>query len=303
MSNQVLTLLDGRQLGYAVEGEGKPVVYFHGTASSRLEIMLLTKFATEKQFKLIGVDRPGYGLSTFMNRLKLRDFCADVNALADHLDLQRFAVLSWSGGGPFALTYVALNPNRVTHALAVGCPALPFDPSSAHNNNPLAKYAMKAPFLAKWALGMFRKSVLNANQDIEAYLKSRSGKSMVASWPKPDASFFEDPKWLKLMYAAMAEGFKQNSNSINAIYQEHRLFMQPWTELIEQIPAGKLTLWQGAQDKTCPEVNAQKIAHIAKGTHIKVFPDEGHCVMFANTESLAKELNNEIPLVSKPQKD
>ena len=152
---------------------------------------------------------------------------------------------------------------------------------------------MKAPFLAKWALGMFRKSVLNANQDIEAYLKSRSGKNMTTSWPKPDARFFSDPQWLKLMYAAMSEGFKQNSNSINAIYQEHRLFMQPWNEPIEQIPTGKLTIWQGAQDKTCPAVNAQKIAQIAKGTCIKVFPDEGHCVMFANTESLAKELNNE----------
>ncbi len=31
MSNQVLKMSDKRQLGYAVEGEGKPVIYFHGT--------------------------------------------------------------------------------------------------------------------------------------------------------------------------------------------------------------------------------------------------------------------------------
>jgi len=71
---------------------------------------------------LIGVDRPGYGLSTFVERLRLKDFAIDVNALADHLDLSRFSVLSWSGGGPFALTYIALNPDRVTSAVAVGSP-------------------------------------------------------------------------------------------------------------------------------------------------------------------------------------
>ena len=292
MSSQTFPLHDGRQLGYAVEGEGDPVIYFHSTASSRLEIMLLKQFAHENRFMLIGVDRPGYGLSTFTDRVRLRDFVADINAVADHLGLGSFGVLSWSGGGPFALTYVALNPIRINRAVVVGSPALPFDPSVAHNNNPLAKVAMKAPFLAKWALGMFRKSVLNANRDIEVYLKSRGGKSMVAGWPESDARFFADPAWLRLMYAAMAEGFRQEGNSVNAVYQEHCIFMQPWNEPFEQIPAGKLTLWQGCQDKTCPTVNAQKIAQAVKGARVELFPDEGHCVMFTNTEKLANDLKH-----------
>ena len=114
MSNQTLTLPDKRQLGYAVEGEGKPVIYFHGTASSRLEILLLKEFAHTNQFKLIGIDRPGYGLSTFTNRIGLRNFAEDVNTLTDYLKLSSFAVLSWSGGGPFAITYSALFPRQVT---------------------------------------------------------------------------------------------------------------------------------------------------------------------------------------------
>ncbi|MGE5187546.1 MAG: alpha/beta fold hydrolase [Betaproteobacteria bacterium] len=81
MSSQILTLPDKRQLGYIVEGEGKPIIYFHGTASSRLEILLLKEFAYKNHFKLIGIDRPGYGLSTFTNRIGLRDFAKDVNAL------------------------------------------------------------------------------------------------------------------------------------------------------------------------------------------------------------------------------
>ena len=290
MSNQTLTLPDKRQLGYAVEGEGKPVIYFHGTASSRLEILLLKEFAHKNHFKLIGIDRPGYGLSTFKAKIGLRDFAEDVNVLTDYLKLSSFAVLSWSGGGPFALTYISLFPDQVTHAIIVGSPALPFDASEAHNGNLLAKVAMKNRLLATWGLKFFRKSILNANQDIDGYLKSRSGKNMVADWLKPDRKFFADAAWLKRMYAAMAEGFRQES-SVKTIFQEHQLFLKPWSENIWRIPAGKLTLWQGEQDKTCPVGNAQKIAQTVKGTRMELFPDEGHCVLFDQTQKLNSELN------------
>ncbi len=292
MSSQTLTLPNGRQLGYATTGEAdsNPVIYFHGTASSRLEILLLKQFARNRRFRLIGIDRPGYGLSTVTERIRLSDFATDVNAVADHLGLSSFAVLSWSGGGPFALTYTAFYPDRVTHAVAVGSPALPFDPATAHNNNPFAKTAMKASFLAKLGLNMFSKSVLKANRDVDGYLESRGGKRMLAGWPESDARFFADPAWLKLLYGAIEEGFRQNRDSINAVYQEHCLFMKPWSDPIAQIPAGKLTLWQGAQDKTCPVGNGQIIAQAIKGAHVEIFPDEGHCVMFAQPQKLATDL-------------
>ena len=290
MSSQTLTLPDGRHLGYAVEGEGKPVIYFHGTASSRLEILLLKEFANANQLLLIGIDRPGYGLSTYAEIIRLRGFAEDVNALADHLELSSFAVLSWSGGGPFALTYTTLFPERVTHAVAVGSPALPFDASMAHNDNPLAKVALKTSFLATLALNFFRKSVLNANRDVDCYLESRSGKKMVADWPNADQKFFADASWLKRMYAAMAEGFRQES-SVKTVLQEHRLFLKPWSENLGQIPPGKLTLWQGAQDKTCPVGNANRIAQAVKGARVEFFPSEGHCVMFGQTQKLGDELN------------
>ncbi len=289
MSSQTITLPDKRQLGYAIEGEGKPVIYFHGTASCRLEILLLKEFAHRNQFKLIGIDRPGYGLSTFSNRIGLRNFAKDVNTLTDYLKLSSFAVLSWSGGGPFALAFTALFPEQVTRVVAVGSPALPFDASKAHNGNPLAKVAMKNRWLAMWGLKFFRESILKANQDVDDYLKSRSGKNMVAEWPKPDRKFFADAAWLKRMYAAMAEGFRQES-SVKTIFQEHQLFLKPWSENIGLIPTGKLTVWQGAQDKTCPAGNAQKIAQAVKGTRVMLFPDEGHCAIFGQIQNLNNEL-------------
>ena len=289
MVNKILNLPDKRQLGYIVVGEGQPVIYFHGTASSRLEILLLEEWSHRNQFQLIGIDRPGYGLSTFTNRIGLYDFAKDVNILTEYLKMDDFAVLSWSGGGPFALTYISLFPQQVTHALAVSCPNLPFDVSEAHNGNPLAKVVMKNSFLAMWGLKFFRRSVLNANKDVESYLKSRSGRKMVADWPIPDKKFFADAAWLKKMYAAMAEGFRQQS-SVKTVFQEHQLLLKPWSESLERIPQGMLTLWQGTQDKTCLVDNAQKIAQTVKGTIVKLFPDEGHCVLFNQSQKLSNDL-------------
>ena len=289
---QVFSLPDGRQLGFSVVGEGAPVLYFHGTASSRLETLLLKDFASEYGFQVIGVDRPGYGLSTFAPRTRLRDFTADVNSLMAHLGLERFALLAWSGGGPFGLVYVALFPERVSKAVIVGSPALPFDVATAHNGS-LVRYAMKVPTLAMWGLKRFRAEVLRANRDIEAFLESKSGKKMVASWPEADAKFFADPVWLRLMYGSIAEGFRQGNDGVKAVFQEHQLFIKPWAEPISQIPPSKVCLWQGTEDTTCRVENAHRLLEAVPNASLAVFEGEGHCVMFDNLQKLRKALNSE----------
>jgi pimeloyl-ACP methyl ester carboxylesterase len=287
---RILQLPDGRKIGYLVLGEGKPIFYFHGTASSRLEILLLKNFAFSNHFRLIAVDRPGYGLSDFADHKKLGTFNNDVNFLADHLGINVFAALSWSGGGPFALSYAAQYPKRVSRLVTVGSPALPFDVSTAHNNNPLARFAMKIPFLGMYALRTVKNSILKANKDVKVYLKSNAGKSMLHEWPKPDAKFFGDTNWLQLMYSSMAEGFRQGDNGVKAVFQEHSLFMKAWDEPLSQIPSEKLVIWQGAQDKTCPIENAYKISRITGG-QVRVFKEEGHCVLFSKIENLKRDLN------------
>jgi pimeloyl-ACP methyl ester carboxylesterase len=66
-TQQQISLPDGRQISFSVVGEGTPVLYFYGTASSRLETLLLKEFARASGFQIIGVDRPGFGLSKRLN--------------------------------------------------------------------------------------------------------------------------------------------------------------------------------------------------------------------------------------------
>jgi len=290
-TQQKFSLPDGRQLGFSVVGKGKPVLYFHGTASSRLEILLLKEFACANDFQIIGVDRPGYGLSTFAPRNRLRDFAPDLNFLMAHLGLEKFALLGWSGGGPFGLTYVALFSERVSKAVIVGSPALPFDVATAHNNS-FARFAMKIPALGMWGLKRFRAEVLKANRDINAFLESKNGLKMVGAWPEEDAKFFADPSWLRLIYGSIAEGFRQENGGVKAVFQEHQLFIKPWAEPISLIPAGKVCIWHGTEDTTCRVDNAYRLGKAVPNACLEVFEGKGHCVMFDNLQKLRETLSS-----------
>jgi pimeloyl-ACP methyl ester carboxylesterase len=71
-----------------------------------------------------GHDRPGYGGSTPQPDRTVADAAADVAALADQLQVGRFAVWGASGGGPHALACAALLLRGYTETGVIGRPSL-----------------------------------------------------------------------------------------------------------------------------------------------------------------------------------
>ena len=127
---QQFTLPNGRRLGYDEHGtpDGHPIFYFHGTPSARIEWTLWEADALIQtlHLRIITVDRPGMGLSDFQQGRCLTDWPIDVAALADHLRLDRFAVLGFSGGVPYAAACATRIPDRLTAVGLVGVVG-PFD--------------------------------------------------------------------------------------------------------------------------------------------------------------------------------
>jgi pimeloyl-ACP methyl ester carboxylesterase len=290
MGGQVISLPDGRQLGYSTIGKGKPIIYFHGTASSRLEILLLKDFAYAANLQIIGYDRPGYGLSTFQRRENLENFVIDVNYLTNYLGIERFGLLGWSGGGVFALAYMSYFPERITKAVVVGTPSLPIDVTAAHNTS-IARLAIKIPFMAYFGIKMMSHQVLKANNNIEAFLQSREGKQVLHACSKEDLKFFSDPSWMGVLYKSMAEGFRQGNRSVEAVLQEHMIFMKTCGLLFSNKYSGNLFIWHGDDDKTCRVSNAHLIfKRFPSNVNLQIFEGKGHCVMFDNLEKLGEIL-------------
>lgn len=116
-------LPDGRALAYLEWGDstGYPAFYFHGTPSSRLEGAFADGAARRTGFRLIAIDRPGYGRSTFQAGRNFRDWPADVCALADAFELEEFGVVGHSGAGPHLFACGAVIPRtRLAFVGALG---------------------------------------------------------------------------------------------------------------------------------------------------------------------------------------
>jgi pimeloyl-ACP methyl ester carboxylesterase len=98
-------------------GEGTPVVLFHGAPGSR-------RFGPGPLdgIRLVTFDRPGYGDSEPQPGRTVLDTAHDVAQLVDRLGIERFAVIGWSGGGPFACATAFAYPDRVTRCAIVSAP-------------------------------------------------------------------------------------------------------------------------------------------------------------------------------------
>ncbi len=120
MTTFTVEAADGRHLAVSVFGERprerEPVVYLHGTPGSRVGPRPRNQQLEDANVSLITFDRPGYGRSDRLEFRTVADVAKDVAAIADHLCIERFAVLGRSGGGPHALACAALLPDRVTRA-------------------------------------------------------------------------------------------------------------------------------------------------------------------------------------------
>jgi len=85
----VMRLRDGRDLAWVEVGvsDGTPVLAFHGTPGSRLQLSFDVAAPTAAGVLLIVPDRPGYGLSTYQPKRALVDWADDVTQLATHLGI------------------------------------------------------------------------------------------------------------------------------------------------------------------------------------------------------------------------
>src|SRR5947209_3189109 len=105
MADDVVRLPDCRRVGVASHGDpdGRLVFLNHGTPASRLGFEFTDAPARERGIRVLCPDRPGIGRSDPQPRRTLAGWADDVVALADVLNVDRFAVRGYSGGGPYAL--------------------------------------------------------------------------------------------------------------------------------------------------------------------------------------------------------
>jgi pimeloyl-ACP methyl ester carboxylesterase len=201
-TNKTIKLKDGRMLGYAEYGnpEGKPVFYFHGFPGSRLDWLLSDPddSAAEMNTRIIAVDRPGMGLSDFKRGRKILDWPDDVVELADALRLDRFAVMGFSGGGPYAAACAYKIPGRLI-ATAIVCGMGPVEAPGIKEGTAWI-FPGQIPLIRRLIMIL---SSMGVRKNPDQFL-ARSKKAL----PEPEWLLLDQPKMAKAYIDTVREAFR-----------------------------------------------------------------------------------------------
>ena len=154
-NEELVRLPDGRRVAVASHGDpqGMPLFLFHGIPGSRLGLHYVDGPAKQRGVRVVCPDRPGVGRSDPHPERTIPFYAADVGALADALGFERFAVLGYSGGAPYALACGAKLPERVS-AVGTMAGAGPHDRPGARegcskSDLMLLDLSLRRPFLAR----------------------------------------------------------------------------------------------------------------------------------------------------------
>jgi pimeloyl-ACP methyl ester carboxylesterase len=273
---------DGRQLGFAQYGrpDGEPLFYFHGHPGSRLEARFADAAAAEAGFRVIALDRPGYGQSDFQPGRALKDWHVDVAEAADLLGVSRFSVAGGSGGGPYALACAWGMPDRVIRAAVisgVGPYDVPDITSGMRWQNRVAfRLGARFPALASAiARSMHRGFTQNPERTIDALARAMS---------PADAEIIQRPDVRKLLIADMTEAFRQGSRGAA---WDIVLLGRPWGFSLREI-APEVHLWQGEADTLVPPAMGRYQASQIPHSHLTLLPGEGHLLIIDRMPDLIR---------------
>jgi pimeloyl-ACP methyl ester carboxylesterase len=104
-----VTVVGGRRVAWTEHGDpaGPLVVFLHGIPDSRVGKGYLAEPARARGLRVVCPDRPGVGRSDPVPGHTIAGYAGQVGGLARALGAERYSVLGYSGGGPFAVACAA----------------------------------------------------------------------------------------------------------------------------------------------------------------------------------------------------
>jgi hypothetical protein len=279
-----IPLRDGRRLGWDDTGDpaGIPVLWFHGFGATRLVRHPDESIATARGIRLISVDRPGIGLSTRRPGRVVRDFADDIETLADRLGLATFAIVAWSGGGPYALACASAMPDRV-RAVGLVSPAAPI--AGRHvgpYRTPFWRVTAAAAAVAPWVIhaGM-RKWAYDQRRDPAGHLDGA-----IATMPERDRVILSRPELRAMMLANTPEVYRQGAAGLG---DEAVAIARPWGFDPSSVRA-PVRIWHGEEDRAVPSAMGRYLVGRLPNVRATFLPGEAHHVFLERWDEILAEV-------------
>jgi pimeloyl-ACP methyl ester carboxylesterase len=284
MTDHTLSLPDGRTAGYADYGSagGTAVLWCHGGPGSRLEPAAFAPSAAEAGLRIIGIDRPGYGLSSPNPGRTIADWVPDGLAVADALGIDRFVTVGCSTGGAYALALAALAPERVLGV--VPCCALT-DMRWAEG-----RATMSGPA----TVGIWDAPDRDAAMALALETFGEDGSKMLSAGDAPavdlapsDMALFADPAFLAGMASAIPAMFAQG---VEGYVDDRRADGPGWGSFDVGSITCPVIVVHGGSDTICAVVQARHTAEIVPNAELRVSPELGHFSILSQVQPAVLDL-------------
>jgi pimeloyl-ACP methyl ester carboxylesterase len=264
-------LPDKRQLAYAEYGDeqGMPVFLFHGLPGSRLSWGLLPGHPFPDGLRIIATDRPGYGQSDPNPGRTLLDWSKDIEKLADALDIQNFAVVGVSGGGPGALACAWKMPERI-HAAGIVASAAPTNaPGVFEGMSKTNRFFMKLAWSVHWLSSLnIRLLGMVIRHNSRRYINSMKFKVH-----EIDQSLLNRQEVQEMLVKDFTEAVGNGSQGmIDDMRANHG---QPWGFPLEQIKA-RVHFWYCEFDRSVPAAMGRYLNATVPNSEMTLVPNAGH---------------------------
>jgi pimeloyl-ACP methyl ester carboxylesterase len=291
VSSRLIKLPDGRVLDVWEGGrpDGVPVVFHHGTPSSRLQAVLGAEAAERNGVRLVAFSRPGYGRSTD-SPPSLASVGQDTLHVADALGIAAFAVLGISGGGPYALATALAAPERVRAvgvAASIGPWRLIEPPDEEDPELPLLALADSgdvsgalAGFRAQGAVAFERLLGLADDAMIEEFFRDAPAADI--GWLDADAK----RRWAADLREALLtyDGYARDNVAWGAEWDidPTQLRMATW-------------IWHGDQDRMVPSSHGRWLAQRVPHATLVIRSGRGHGgAIFEHWDDMLATLRDEL---------
>jgi pimeloyl-ACP methyl ester carboxylesterase len=273
LEDATIQLPSGRTLAFTTWGDpaGGVVFYLHGTGHSRL-FCPDPKGTARAGAHLIAVDRPGVGGSDPRRGHTLADGARDLVDLADHLGIERFGVVGWSGGAWYAAALAAIAAERVVGAALVAGGAGPYGevPGLEDTLRPDQRDILAC---VRRDGGIAATEAALALPSVQAEARGPHALAgLVPGLPPGDRWLLADAARCASFDAAAREAYRQGAEGV--VSDRVARFL-PWGFRIEDL-AMDVNLFLAAEDAVFPPSRADDWIRRLPRPRVHRWPDVGH---------------------------
>jgi pimeloyl-ACP methyl ester carboxylesterase len=275
---------DAREIGVYEYGDpvGSPVFALHGTPSCGAGFAWADMPARAHGLRIIAPDRPGIGRSTRVNMPAVGDYGADLGMLADALDIDRFTLLGYSGGGPYALAAAAhLGPRVQSAAIVAGAGEIGAWATFSdleRSDRQMTWLALHAPAVAGAVLRF---------ADFGSRLVPRVALwSAATGLPANDRAVLRD---LGSPRQALALFTQALAHSSAGVVDDYARLARPWHVALGAIST-PVHCWQGTGDTLVPFAHTQALLERLPNSRLTTWPGEGHLALITHVNDVLEHI-------------